>query len=178
MVVRFLYLESISHSERTLEALTYTAPFAAPLSYAGVGFLLLLNRMEREQWADWVVFLATGGFVGNLALSLLDHAQNGFFYETEWISVFAAALGVAFLGVAFFARDEVNFLRATLGVMVFEVLVGLLGFGLHVNASLADVGASLMDKIVYGAPVFAPLLFANIAILGALGVWAMMAEAE
>ena len=32
-----------------------------------------MNRMvdaERTEWGQWVVFLALGGFVGNLALSL------------------------------------------------------------------------------------------------------------
>jgi hypothetical protein len=178
VVGMFLHLESSFFAERTLRALTYTAPFAAPLSYAGVGFLLLLNRMDNEGWAEWVVFIATGGFIGNLALALLDHAQNGFFYKTEWISVFAAAVGVGFLGVAFFANKDENFLRATLGVMVFEVLVGLLGFGLHLNASLTGVGADLADKIVYGAPIFAPLLFANIAVLAGLGIWGMMADSQ
>ena len=30
----------------TLSGLVYTAPFAAPLSYCGLGLLLLLNRLE------------------------------------------------------------------------------------------------------------------------------------
>src|SRR6516162_4648763 len=33
--------------ERTLKSLTYAAPFAAPLSYTGLGFLLLVDRMVQ-----------------------------------------------------------------------------------------------------------------------------------
>jgi len=66
--------------------LSNSAPFAAPLAYAGLGLLVLLNRMvpaESPEWGWWIVFLALGGFAGNLALSLTDHAQNGFFNALE-----------------------------------------------------------------------------------------------
>ena len=50
----------------------HTAPFAAPLAYAGLGFLLLVNRMvprETEEWDWWVVFFALGGFLGVFVLA-------------------------------------------------------------------------------------------------------------
>ena len=40
-----------------------------------VALLLLLTRMERAglpAWGAWIVFLALGGFAGNLALALLS----------------------------------------------------------------------------------------------------------
>src|SRR5262249_34941928 len=77
--------------ESTLHSLVYSAPFIAPLSYVGVGLLLLLVRMEQADSlavGQWSMFLALGGFVGTLALSLLDHAQNSFFSALEWIPVF------------------------------------------------------------------------------------------
>ena len=40
-----LHLESSFFYERTLRSLTYSAPFAAPLAYTGLGFLLVMNRM-------------------------------------------------------------------------------------------------------------------------------------
>ena len=39
------HLESRFFLDRTLKSLTYAAPFAAPLAYTGLGFLLLMNRM-------------------------------------------------------------------------------------------------------------------------------------
>ena len=62
--------------------------------------MLLLNRVEpygSPGWGLWVIFLAMAGFVGVLAVSLGDHAQNGFFFRTEWIPVAAAALAASFL---------------------------------------------------------------------------------
>ena len=39
------HLESRFFLDRPLKSLTYAAPFAAPLAYSGLGFLLLMNRM-------------------------------------------------------------------------------------------------------------------------------------
>ena len=39
------HLDSAFFEEQTLKNLVYTAPFAAPLAYTGVGLLLILDRM-------------------------------------------------------------------------------------------------------------------------------------
>jgi len=57
------HLNSSFFEERTLKSLTYSAPFAAPLAYTGLGFLLLLNRMvdaNSMEWPKWVLFMAVG----------------------------------------------------------------------------------------------------------------------
>ncbi len=175
LVGMFLHLESAFFSERTLRSLVYSAPFVAPLAYTGVGFLLLLNRMDNDGWAEWVVFLSLGGFVGNFLLSVFDHAQNGFFDSLEYVPVVAAGLGVGFLAVAIFRTRDRPFLRVTIGVMVLMMLVGVAGFGLHVASDLDAAGHDLTYKFLFGAPVFAPLLFPNIALLAVLGLWDMLA---
>ena len=43
-----LHLDSSFFYERTIRSLTYSAPFAAPLAYTGLGFLLVLNRMRSQ----------------------------------------------------------------------------------------------------------------------------------
>ncbi len=176
-----LHLDGNFFHAQTLKALVYTAPFAAPLSYAGVGLLLLLNRMEPDSspaWGPWVTFLAMCGFVGNLALSLCDHAQNGFFAKTEWISVIAAAFAVSFLLVAVVRQLDRPLHYVCVFVMGLQILVGVLGFGLHATADLRGPAESIRDNFIYGAPVFAPLLFANLAILALIGLWEMLALRE
>src|SRR5690349_16292693 len=62
-----LHLDSQFFHERTIRSLTYAAPFAAPLAFTGVGLLLILNRLvppQSREWAQWVLLLALGGFVG------------------------------------------------------------------------------------------------------------------
>lgn len=159
---------------QTLHNLVYTAPFAAPLSYTGLGLLLLLNRTEQPAaaaYGQWVTVLAAGGFAGNFVLSLADHAQNGFFHASEWLAVLAAAFGFAFLVVAVAAHRDRRYLRACACMMVAQMLVGMLGAGLHVAAILAGPSESLLSNAIHTAPLFAPLLFADLAVLGLLGIW-------
>ncbi len=75
------HLESRFFLDRTLKSLTYAAPFAAPLAYTGLGFLLLVNRMvapRSAEWARWVIFMALGGFFGNFVLSLTGPRRERF----------------------------------------------------------------------------------------------------
>jgi hypothetical protein len=168
------HLQSGFFEVQTLQGLVYAAPFVAPLSYVGVGLLLLLNRLEPTEtleWARWVLFLAAAGFAGNLGLSLLDHAQNGFYRPSEWLSVAGAAFGTSFLACVVARPEELALRRATAWVMGAEALIGLVGFALHLHADLLlRPGDSLKDRLVYGAPAFAPLLFTNLAGLAALGL--------
>ena len=171
-----LHLDSGFFQAQTLKALVYAAPFAGPLSYTGVGLLLILNRLESARspaWSVWVVFLAMCGFLGNLALSLGDHAQNGFFEATEWIPVFASAYGFSFLFIAIWYQRDTAFLKACVGVMGVQILVGILGFGLHLMADVHGPAQKLTENVIHGAPIFAPLLFANLAILAMIGLWEM-----
>jgi hypothetical protein len=170
----FLHLRSTFFEVQTLASLVYTAPFAAPLAFAGLGFLVLLNRMvsrESVAWGQWVLFFAWGGFVGNFALSLADHAQNGFFDGREWLAVGASALAVGFVGVAMTRPRDRRLSGATLAVLALQCAIGVLGFVLHVRADLGQPGANLANEILYGAPPFAPLLFVDLSMLAALGLW-------
>jgi hypothetical protein len=170
-----LHLESAFFQQQTLSNLVYSAPFLAPLAYVGVGLLLLLVRMEAPNSAafgGWVVFFALGGFVGNFGMALLDHAQNGLFRWTEWIPVVSAAFAVGFLFLVVLRR-EMPLIRITYAVLALQVAVGVLGFGLHVAADLGRRTLPFVQRFVFGAPAFAPLLFADLAVLAALGLWAM-----
>jgi hypothetical protein len=161
--------------QETLKNLVYTAPFAAPLAYAGLGLLLILDRMvdsRSMEWARWVVLLAAGGFLGNFVLSLADHAQNGFFYPSEWTGVVSGAVAFGFLVAAVITYDSLPLLTTNLALMGIQVVVGLLGFALHALGNLRSQAASPWDAFIYGAPVFAPLLFADLALLAVLGLWA------
>lgn len=168
------HLDSQFFYERTIRSLTYAAPFAAPLAYTGVGLLLLLDRMVPESsqdWGRWVIFLTLGGFFGNFALSLTDHAGNGFFHWTEWIPVVSSSFAVAFLAVFFFVPATARYLKACAAVLAIQVLIGAVGFLLHAEADLHGPSRSFFQNVVNGAPPFAPLLLPNLAMLGAIGLW-------
>ena len=168
------HLQSQFFVQWTVQSLVYTAPFAAPLAYSGLGFLLLLNRMvprETEDWSRWVVFFALGGFLGAFALALCDHAQNGFFYGTEWWPVVSSALAAGFLTVAIFDRSS-GFLRTCSWMLALQAGVGLVGCYFHVRANVNGLSSSLFENFIHGAPPFAPLLLVDLSILAAIGLTA------
>jgi hypothetical protein len=174
-----LHLESRFFLERTLRSLTYSAPFAAPLAYAGLGFLLIMNRMvdpETREWAGWVLFMALGGFVGNFVFSLADHAGNGFFDVREWVPVMASAIAVGFLLVPLLMRVTRRYIDLCAAILLFEAGVGLWGFVLHAMANLQGPSVHAFDNFIYGAPPMAPLLFPNLMVLGIIGLWQMRGE--
>lgn len=175
------HLESRFFLDRTLKSLTYAAPFAAPLAYTGLGFLLLVNRMvapRSAEWARWVILMALGGFFGNFVLSLTDHASNGFFQKTEWIPVISSALATGFLIVPLLMTVTRRFMDLCLIVLLVQALVGVLGFWFHMEANLVEPGPSLFDRLVNGAPPMAPLLFPNLVWLALIGVWALIPHLE
>lgn len=167
------HLESSFFEQQTLRSLTYSAPFVAPLAYAGLGFLLLLNRMvpsSNTEWPKWVVLLALGGFVGNFVLAVADHAQNGFFSKAEWIPVISAAMATGFLGVAL-GRVSERYLSVCLVLMLAQMIVGAIGFALHGLAILKGPADDLFANVVFVSPLMAPLLFINVAALAVFGLW-------
>jgi hypothetical protein len=169
-----LHLHSQFFYERTLKSLTYAAPFAAPLAYTGLGFLLVMNRMVRSEtveWSQWLIALALGGFFGNFVLSLTDHAVNGFFRPAEWIPVVSAAFAVGFLAVPLALPVGRRYLWLCVAVMALQVTVGIAGFFFHAVANLHGGSASMLENVVNGAPPMAPMLFPNLALLGTYALW-------
>lgn len=174
-----LHLESHFFNERTLRSLTYSAPFAAPLAYAGLGFLLVMNRMvdpDTIEWAQWVLLLALGGFIGNFVFSLADHAENGFFNPLEWVPVVASAIAVGFLAVPLIVHVSRKYIDLCAAILVLESVVGLWGFVLHASANLRGPSIHPFENFIYGAPPMAPLLFPNLMILGVIALWQLRSK--
>jgi hypothetical protein len=167
-----LHLGADTLAQPTLHRLVYSAPILAPAAYAGLGLLLYTaaHMRDAKRRGRAVMLLAGLGLLANFVLCLLDHAQNGFWAPVEWISVVAGAFGgvsvttAALLGTL---RDgERRFVWWVLAAML---LTAAIGTTLHVVANLRAEGP-LLDRMRYGAPVFAPALFADLAILAALGL--------
>jgi hypothetical protein len=171
-----LHLQSQFFQQWTLASLVYAAPFAAPLTYTGLGSLLIMNRMVADHapaWPQWVIFFALGGFAGNFIFSVTDHAQNGFFYRTEWVPVISSAIAVGFLLLPLLLPVDRPYLRLCGAVMLAQAVVGVAGFTLHALADWRNVGDTLFLRIVHGAPIFAPTLFCDLALLAAIGLWVL-----
>ena len=148
-----LHLDSSFFYERTIRSLTYSAPFAAPLAYAGLGFLLVLNRMvdsASKEWAEWVLLFALGGFIGNFVFSLTDHASNGFFVRVEWVPVIASALAVGFLLTPLMIHVPRRFLDLCAPLLLMEAAVGAWGFVLHAARNLSGPSLHPFENFISG----------------------------
>ena len=175
------HLDSQFFVDFTVRSLVYTAPFIAPLSFAGIGLLLIMHHTIDEaslEWGRWLLVMACAGFLGNFVLSLCDHAQNGFFNWREWIPVYVSAMAAGFLMTAIARPHNSPFLIACLLILGLNVLTGLVGFYLHLSANLHAAAPTLKESFLYGAPVLAPLLFPNLAVLGSLGIMGVMRRVD
>ncbi|HET7453358.1 MAG TPA: hypothetical protein VFL12_11485 [Thermoanaerobaculia bacterium] len=54
--------------------------------------------------------------------------------------------------------------------------VGLPERHFHLRGNLANPGRTLWERFLYGAPIFAPLLFANLAALAAIAIGTMLSR--
>ena len=177
----FFHLDSNFFDDQTIKNLVYTAPFIAPLSYCAIGFLLLLNRMvetNSREWCEYLVFFGLMGFAGNFILAVCDHAQNGFYYYSEWIPVYSAAIATGVLSPIFFRNYTSNYIKLSLFIMLLQVVVGVMGFILHGLAVTKGVSSSFFENIVHTAPIFAPLLFVNLAMLSSYGLYLLFFHLE
>lgn len=174
-----LHLSNTFFVRHTLADLVYTAPFVAPLAYAGLGLLALLNVTDQppQDWARWVALLAAGGFLGNLGLSLADHAINGFFHATEWIPVGASSFAFSALLMMALAPTDRALRGLTVGLMGVQIVVGLAGLALHIMAPAHGWGTD-HQSVVTGAPIFAPMLFADLAVLGLISALGLSSAAR
>jgi len=168
------HLESHFFYERTIRSLTYSAPFAAPLAYTGLGFLLVLDRMvdaDSLEWAQWVLFFTLGGFAGNFVFTLMDHAEDGFFNPFEWVPVFASGIAIGFLFAPLLMQVSRRFITVSAIILFFEAVVGVWGFILHAELNLNGPSVHWFDNFIYGASPMAPLLFPNLTLLGWIALY-------
>lgn len=163
--------------ELSLKSLVYAAPLAAPLAYAGISLAALFTDGFGKKFGECrkriILLLTAGGFAGNLLLSILDHARNGFFVPSEWIPVFVSAFATIVLfwaGVKSRLTKE-DVITAHIAIIA-AMVTGISGFIFHLAANLHGVMPTFIDRFTYGAPIFAPLLFCDIALLGLLAMFA------
>ena len=141
----------------------------------------IVNRMvgrDTREWAQWVLLLALGGFFGNFVFSLTDHAQNGFFQPLEWMPVVSSAFAIGFLLVPFAIDVTSAYLRLCAAMLGVQVLVGIAGSLFHLAADIGQPGATLVARIISGAPPMAPLLFVNLSLLAGIALAAWFDEPE
>lgn len=170
----------------------YAPPVLGPLAFAGVGLMGIIAALEdtkpesgklslpgvftfytplkQTQQLLWLVAL---GLLAATVSSFLDHGRTDFENVFVWIPAVSGLFAtVVTLLLALYpertAADYFTFFWA----MMLMVVVGVLGVGLHFNADLPEglnAGISA-ERLIRGAPVMAPMLFANMGLLGIITI--------
>lgn len=170
----------------TISLLVWGPPVLGPLMFSLVGLLgisaawveeppdsgslvLLQDRKLHLPYSKTraYFFMVSLGALATVISSVLDHARANFTNPWLWLPTAAGVLAAAiaaYLGATDRpARPE---LWIYLGVMILMNLVGVIGFALHVDENLTAANMFVGERFIRGAPVLAPLLFANIGMLG------------
>lgn len=172
----------------TLSLLIWAPPVIGPLMFSLVGLLgmsavwpeypagsgrLLLGpgrtlQMPTSKTSAYCL-MVSAGTLATLLSCVLDHARTSFENPWLWLPVVAGILGIVTAAVlGFTERPERGDILAYLLVMLLLMAVGAVGSLLHVLENLTAGGVLVPERFIRGAPFLAPLLFANMGMLGVL----------
>lgn len=194
---RALLLTAPAGQQITTNLLEWAPPLLGPLTFilvailgisaawqenpAGSGELLLLSskKIKMPTSKTQIYFFMTGLFIlATVLSSVLDHARTNFANPWLWmptiVGIFATAVTIA---MGLFDRLEKTDLLTYLVTMGLLVVTGLTGAGLHIARNLTSQGAIVGERFLRGAPLLAPLLFANMGLLGLIVLFPIQAEA-
>ena len=113
------------------------------------------------------LFMVSLGTLATLLSSVLDHGRAQF--ENPWlwppimIGVFATVVA---LGLGVIDRPNRGDVVIYLVAMVLLLITGAVGFLLHVQFDLTAQNAVVPERFLRGAPFLAPMLFANMGLVG------------
>ena len=113
------------------------------------------------------LFMVSLGILATLISSVLDHGRAQF--ENPWLLP-PIAVGVFGAVVAFGLGVIEKPQRIDIGTyfvgMVLLVIIGLIGFFLHIRFDLTAMNEIVPERFLRGAPFLAPMLFANMGLVG------------
>ncbi len=172
----------------TVTLLVWGPPTLGPLMFALVGLLgisaawiedppdsgrlRLLGGLHLplplSKTRAYFLMLGLGTMVTTIS-AVLDHARTGFENPWLWIpttvGIFATVVQIT---LGFIERPTRSDLITYAAAMLLLVITGLVGAVLHVEDNLTASGAFVAERFIRGAPFLAPLLFANMGMLGLL----------
>ena len=157
----------------TLPLLIWGLPPLAPPSFALVGVLGLvgLGGLAHEQKSRLYFLLSSLGVAIAAVSSVFDHVRSGFTNPWLWVPTVVGVFGL----VACFVmgilphRGRADLLAFTLA-MGAQLLVGPLGSLLHIYHDLGAGNVIVVERLLRNAPVLAPMVFANMGLMGLLAL--------
>jgi hypothetical protein len=185
-VVRTILPGGPAGEQVSLDLFFWAPPVLGPLAFALVGVLglsaawvesppdsgtlALLGglrlHLPYSKTQAYCFMVALGTLIA-LISSVLDHARTRF--ENPWlwlpvaVGVFATVIAVLLGAADHPTRADV---LTYVGAMALLILVGGIGALLHVDVNLIGRSTLIPERFLRGAPFMAPLLFANMGMIG------------
>lgn len=170
----------------SLSLLVLGPPLLGPVTFALVGILGLSAAWQEDPVGSGRLMLPGGaylqmpfsktrayffliglGAIITVLSSAIDHAGSNFVNPWVWIPVVVGVFGataIILLGI-FDPPTRADLVTYT-AAMLLMILTGMLGSGLHISQDLTNLGVVVGERFIRGAPVMAPMLFANMGALG------------
>ncbi len=170
----------------SLPLLMWAPPILGPLAFAGIG-LLGISAAWREMPPESGILMLPGGIrlkmpypktraylfmvalgaLTTMISSVFDHARTGFANPWLWVptlaGVFATVVTAALAALPDPAPGEVRVYAFSMALLI---LTGLLGVVFHFQADVLARGGIVAERFLRGAPILAPMLFADVGLWG------------
>jgi len=189
-VVRAIRPEAALGERVSIPLLVWAPPIVGPLIFSLVGLWGVSAAWVEDPpdsgslhlWGDThtrlpfsktraYLFMVSLGILATLLSSVLDHGRAQF--ENPWLWP-PIAVGVFATVVAFTLAVIDRPTRGDIGIyfagMVLLLLIGLVGFLLHIQFDLTAQNAIVPERFLRGAPFLAPMLFANMGLVGLISI--------
>jgi hypothetical protein len=170
----------------SIELLVWAPPIVGPLTFALIGLIgisaawieappdsgtlifLQGQRLQLPLRKTRAYFLLVSlGILATVFSSTLDHARTDFSNPSVWIPTIVGIFGtVIAAALGFISRPGRGELSVYFIAMVLLIITGVIGLGLHINENLVAEGTIVVERFLRGSPFLAPLLFANMGLLG------------
>ena len=170
----------------TVRLLVWGPPMLGPLMFALVGLwgisaawvedppdsgrLRLWGRVGLQlplsKTRAYFLMMGCGAMVTTIS-AVLDHVRTGFDNDYLWIpTVVGVFATLVMITLGALERPTRADLTIYAGTMLLLMLTGLIGAVLHIQDDLTARGAIVTERFIRGAPFLAPMLFANMGMLG------------
>jgi hypothetical protein len=160
-------------------------PLLGPITFALVGILGLTAAWQEEIPDSGILvlpgrarlhmpysktrayfFLVGIGALITTISSMIDHSYSRFENPFTWIPTTVGLFSTAvFIQLGFIqepTREELTTYTAAVALLL---ITGLVGTWLHISQDLTSLGGIVGERFIRGAPVMAPMLFANMGVL-------------
>lgn len=189
-VVRGAYPTAPAGQRVTVELMVWAPPIVAPLMFTIVGLwgisaawiespidsgALQITpsrqlRLPLSKTRAYLLMISLA-MLATLISSVLDHARSNFEDPWLWVPLIIGVFGtVVPFGLALISSPTRMDMLAYVIAMLLLMFVGLLGFFLHIRTDLTAGGEFVFERFLRGAPFLAPLLFANMGLIGLVAI--------